>query len=887
LKRKNQILGLCLVTLVLLSAISTVLSSPIDPIVTASAAGGDPVIKLKKRRSVEVVYLSDGSISSERIDVSLQLTNTGDRDVTVGLVDRAKELTSDPVMLGDTPTPSLVERRGDVTYITWREVLLPAKSAVTYEYDAETDESLPVSFEERIYVNGERCELILSEGSPMVGADLSDIVTWSLVLTMTSPRLFTGSEYTVKPVLASVSVSLNEDSFTDISPTPRVNSTLSLGGAKRINWILVLMNSQSMLNVSARVASRGAWGVVSIDPINVQIIEDPELIIAQIDSSLKMLSANILAYRETTGAFEGLGFAVQQISQGVMETEKSLQSSSEGTAELQRSLADLQAQIKDLVNQSSGEEGGLNEIIEALNQSSTQVDELAAAINASKAIHQTVINSLGLISDRLPEMIAALNLLIESMETLDEAMDALNEYMPQIQQLLLDSIQSLEESIEILEYVRDQIADPELKAQIQLVIDQLTAMRDALKLAYDQSIEIPEAIDLVLASSMALASGVREMQMGLESVIMALSSSVAILDGILSGLPAAEEANRELMNALNQAAEAQEEAEDELRLLFERMGGTFEGIASALEMGEKISSGLREISESLSEITQASTSLGAQAAGNMTDIEGRLTKLQESKSAMEHFSRMVEFGGAEVQVPGAGCSFAVAPVISHSDTRLTIEKVYVDPVPSVAYNATAFVYWVWIRLCDGAYLRSIEALVNGTWIGVQNTTALRISYSETEGSILIPVYREISITKRSNILLDLAGHPLRITVGCGSQPKVQLNADIAFYPPQVLPQRGDDASQLVLNQPQILLAYVAPIVTVTTTTEAAPPVPITAVSILLVITLAAIMLVLTSSRRGRKETGEKPAAPEEPTPTAEIVQRIEELEKKLKASEDQ
>jgi len=271
----------------------------------------------------------------------------------------------------------------------------------------------------------------------------------------------------------------------------------------------------------------------------------------------------------------------------------------------------------------------------------------------------------------------------------------------------------------------------------------------------------------------------------------------------------------------------------------------------------------------------------------MTDIEGRLTKLQESKSAMEHFSRMVEFGGAEVQVPGAGCSFAVAPVISHSDTRLTIEKVYVDPVPSVAYNATAFVYWVWIRLCDGAYLRSIEALVNGTWIGVQNTTALRISYSETEGSILIPVYREISITKRSNILLDLAGHPLRITVGCGSQPKVQLDADIAFYPPQVLPQRGDDASQLVLNQPQILLAYVAPIVTVTTTTEAAPPVPITAVSILLVITLAAIMLVLTSSRRGRKETGEKPAAPEELTPTAEIVQRIEELEKKLKASEDQ
>jgi len=887
LKRRKSIPALCLVALVLFSVIGSALASPFKSTVTASAPGGDPVIKLKKSRAVEIVYLSDGSIGSEKIDVSLQLTNTGDRDVTVGLVDRATDLTSDPVMLGDTPPPSFVERIGKVTYLTWEQVLVRPKSAVTYEYEAETDESLPISLEEKIYVNGERREPITKEGSRMVGANLSDIVTWSLILARTSPRIFTGSEYAVKPVLLSVSASLNEEFFTDISPSPKVNSTLSLGGAKRINWILVLMDSQSTLNVSARVASRGAWGVVSIDPINVQIMQDPELIIAQIDSSLKMLSANILAYRETTGAFQGLGLAVQQISQGVMETERNLQSSSEGTTELQQSLADLQAQIQDLMNQSSGEDGGLDKIIEALNQSSAQVDQLAAAINASKAIHQTVINSLGLISDRLPEMMAALDLLIQSMEILDEAMGALGEYMPQIQQLLLNSIQSLQDSIEILEYVQDQVTDPDLKAQIQLVIDRLAVMRDGLKLAYDQSIEIPQAIDSVLAASRGLASGVREMQRGVEAMMKALSSSVAILDGILAGLPAAREANRELVDVLNQTVETQMGARDELRLLFERMGATFEGIASALEMGQKISGGLRELAGSLSNITKASTAMGVQATENVTKLQDQLVKLQESKRAIEHFSKMVEFGGAELRVPGAGCSFAVAPVISHSDTRLIVEKVYVDPVPNVAYNATAFVYWVWIRLCDGAYLRSLEALVNGTWIGVQNTTALRILHSEAEGLILIPVYREIPITKRSNILLDLAGHPLRITIGCRSQPKVQLNADIAFYPPQVLPHRGDDASQLVLNQPQILLAYVAPSATVTTTTEAAPPVPITAVSILLVITLAAIILVLTSSRRGRRETGEKPVAPEELAPTAEIVQRIEELEKKLEASEDQ
>jgi len=894
MKRENRIPALCMVALVLFSAIGSALAPRIDPSVTASAAGGDPVIKLKKVRSVEVVYLSDGSMSSEKIDVSLQLTNSGDRDVIVGLVDRAKGLTSDLVMLGGTPSPSLVERIGEVTYIAWEEVLVPAKSALAYEYEAETDESLPITFQEKIYVNGERRELIMREGSRMVGANLSDIVTWSLVLTMKSPRIFTGPEYAVNPVLLSVSVSLNEEAFTDISPNPRVNSTLSLGGAKRINWILVLMDSQSTLNVSARVASRGAWGVVSIDPINVQIIEDPELMIGQMDSGVKMLSANILAYRETEGAFTGLGLAVQQISQGILETESSLQSSSEGTAELQQSLEDLQTQIQDLLNQSSGEAGGLDQIIEALNQSTAQVDELAAAINASKAIHQIVINSLGLMSDSLPEMIAALNLLIQSMETVDEAMEGLLESMPEIRQLLYSSIQALEGSIDILESVRDQITDPVLKAQLQLVIDQLTVVVDGLKLAYESFDETEEyvremaqAIDLALAASRGMASGVREMQKGLEAMMEALSSSVAILDGILAGLPAAKEANEELADALNQTVEAQMEAQEELRLLFERMGATFEGISSALEMGQKISGGLREVAGSLSNITEASAALGVQAAENVTNLEDQLVKLQESKRAMEHFSRVVEFGGAEVRVPGAGCSFAVAPAISHDRDRLTVEKVYVDPVPTVAYNATAFVYWVWISLCNGAHLRSIEAFVNGTWVAVQNTTALRISYIETEGSILVPVYKEIPITKRSNILLDLAGHPLRITLSCGSQPKVHVSADIAFYPPEVIPQGGEAASQLVLNQPQILLAHVAPSVTVTTTSEVATPVPITAVSILLVITLAAIVLVLTSSRRGRKETGARPAIPEELTPTAEIVQRIEELEKKLDATEDQ
>ncbi|MDH5362541.1 MAG: hypothetical protein OEW84_04420, partial [Aigarchaeota archaeon] len=85
------------------SVIGSALASSIDSRVAASAPENDDVIKLKKRRSVEVVYLSDGSISSEKIDVFLQLTNTGDRDVVVGLVDRAEGLTSDPVMLGGTP----------------------------------------------------------------------------------------------------------------------------------------------------------------------------------------------------------------------------------------------------------------------------------------------------------------------------------------------------------------------------------------------------------------------------------------------------------------------------------------------------------------------------------------------------------------------------------------------------------------------------------------------------------------------------------------------------------------------------------------------------------------------------------------------------------------
>ncbi len=878
---------MCLVLLTFFSAIGPAWSSLIDSKVVTNAPGVNPAIKLKKTRSLDVVYLSDGSVSSEKIDVSLQLTNTGDQDIVAGLLDRAEDMTSDLVMLGDTPPPSLVERRGDVTYITWEEVLVPAKSAVTYEYEGETDESLPISFQEEIYVNGERAELVLSEGSRMVRANVSDIVTWSLILTMKSPRTFTGSEYVLNPVLISVSVSLDEEAFTDISPEPKVNSTLSLGGARRINWIVVLMDSQSKLNVSARVASRGAWGVVSVDPINVQIIEDPELIIGQIDSSVKMLSASILAFRETRGVFQGLGLAVEKISQGILETESSLQSSSEETNKLQESLADLQTQIEDLLNQSSGGEGGLDQIIEMLNQSSAQVDELAVAVNASKAIHQTVINSLGLVSDRLPEMMTAMDLLVQSMEAVDEAMDALEEYNPQIRQILDTAIQSLQESIEILEYVRDQLTDPELRDQLQLVIDQLTAILQGLNTAYLLLIELPQSVGSVLAAVKELARGFRELQRGVDAMMAALSGSMVILDGILTGLPAAKEANEELVKVLNQTAAAQLEAQNELRLMFERMGANFEGISSALEMGEVISGGLREVAGSLSNITKASTELGVQAAQNVTELEDELARLQESKRTLEHFSRMVEFGGAEVKVPGAGCSFAVAPIISQTGSYLTIEKVYVDPAPTVAHNATAFVYWVWITLCSDAYLRSVEALVNGSWVAVQNTTALRISYVDAEGSILIPIYAEIPITERSNVLLDLAGHPLRITLACGSQPKVAVDADIAFYPPEVVPQRGDAASQLVLNQPQILLAVVAPGVTVTTTTEATPRVPVTAVSILLVSAVAIIILALTTARRRRKEAAEMTLAPEELASTPEIVERIEELEKELEADEEQ
>ncbi|MEM2555138.1 MAG: hypothetical protein QXW69_07700, partial [Nitrososphaerota archaeon] len=253
-------------------------------------------IIIKKSKTIEISYDTEGFIKSKKIVITLKIDNK-DVNRIIDLIDRVENILPNTLtMLGGTPQPSMIENFGNITIIIWKNLKILSEETLTYEYSAETKENIPLDIEKKIYVNGKEAEKIYVKGTQFIKANVSDNILWSIKLKRKVNRILSGKTYVLEPSLVTVTLSLDEKTFSSIRTNPEANTTITLAGTNRISWLILLRENEVTLNLTAKVASVGTFGVVSIDSMLVQISENQEMVLKQIDSNIKSLEISKEAY---------------------------------------------------------------------------------------------------------------------------------------------------------------------------------------------------------------------------------------------------------------------------------------------------------------------------------------------------------------------------------------------------------------------------------------------------------------------------------------------------------------------------------------------------------------------------------------------------------------
>ncbi|MEM2744831.1 MAG: hypothetical protein QXX97_07055, partial [Nitrososphaerota archaeon] len=216
-------------------------------------------IIIKKSKTIEISYDTEGFIKSKKIVITLKIDNK-DVNRIIDLIDRVENILPNTLtMLGGTPQPSMIENFGNITIIIWKNLKILSEETLTYEYSAETKENIPLDIEKKIYVNGKEAEKIYVKGTQFIKANVSDNILWSIKLKRKVNRILSGKTYVLEPLLVTVTLSLDEKTFSSIRTNPEANTTITLAGTNRISWLILLRENEVTLNLTAKVASVGTF----------------------------------------------------------------------------------------------------------------------------------------------------------------------------------------------------------------------------------------------------------------------------------------------------------------------------------------------------------------------------------------------------------------------------------------------------------------------------------------------------------------------------------------------------------------------------------------------------------------------------------------------------
>ncbi|MCP8311594.1 MAG: hypothetical protein L6M37_01405 [Candidatus Methylarchaceae archaeon HK02M1] len=290
----------------------------------------EPQFICKKNEIVELKYTPVGDLTSKIAKVWLEVYNNGSQTSTVDVIDRIDSIsTSTLSMLYGTPNPTELENLGNLTLLMWNDVTINTDSRIEYQYLADSFKEIPVTIDGTMLINGEPANITKAKEIYMVNANVSDIITFQIIVKNAAQQLYTDKGKVTPPLPCIISATLSDDYFSNLKADPETNSTSIMAGKSVMTWYVFLEESPATFSISGKISKVSSWGEVPIDPISVQIASDLTVLEQQLergidglDASIEMLEDFMDAMYSFSDAFSGIGSAVGQIASAIGKVEE-------------------------------------------------------------------------------------------------------------------------------------------------------------------------------------------------------------------------------------------------------------------------------------------------------------------------------------------------------------------------------------------------------------------------------------------------------------------------------------------------------------------------------------------------------------------------------------
>jgi hypothetical protein len=756
-------------------------------------AKGEDIGKIivKKSKTIEISYNTEGFIKSKKIDIILKIDNKDRKSRIIDLVDRIENIFPNTLtMLGGTPQPSIIENFGNTTIIIWKNLKILPEETLTYEYIAETKENIPLDIEKKIYVNGKEAEKIYVKGTQYIKANVSDNILWSIKLKRKIDRILSGKTYILEPLLVTVSLSLDEKTFSSISTNPEANTTISLAGTQRISWLILLRENEVTLNLTAKVISVGTFGVVSVDSMLIQISENQEMVLKQIDSSIKSLEINKEAYDKIYLSSIKMRNSLEEISKALKTLDSALSSIVDKSSTISYGLEKSINSLKQLSNASNKiVNEGLEGIFSGVNATKYAIENIEEALNATKMINENILNGLDAMASGYPSIISALESIRSSLNATILALKALD----QSTILAIDNINS---AIIILQPLSSNVT-------IQNALSKLYVSQYILQQQKGNLTIIITGLEMIVNNMGQLIDGMKQASSGINAIRNGLKTSNSIIEKTLDGLKILSNNTEYLLKGFREIIDIQKDLINKTLIIIKYMDELNLGLKKSLEATSEISKNLNKLDYSFNLIINGLKISEEELGKNINKMNENIANLKEIKNALSYYSKKINYSGVEVKLIDSKVDIAVAPSIKHSSNTWTIDSIYIDSIARASPNSSIFVYWISLQFNKGTTMESIKTLYNDEWINVGNFTSLKIFYNISSNTLYLPIYKEVEVNKKVNILNSITGNPLKIIVRSENDPEVKCKADVAFYPKEVSIEKMDSTIKTYIDLPHI------------------------------------------------------------------------------------
>ncbi|MEM2083888.1 MAG: hypothetical protein QXV10_05180, partial [Nitrososphaerota archaeon] len=686
-----------------------------------------------------------------------------------------------------------------------------------------------------------------------------------------------GKTYVLEPLLVTVTLSLDEKTFSSIRTNPEANTTMSLAGTNRISWLILLRENEVILNLTAKVASVGTFGVVSVDSMLIQISENQELVLKQIDSNIKSLEVSREAYDKIYLSSIKVRSSLEEVSKALNSLNSGLSTIVDKSSTISYGLEKSIDSLKMLSNASNKLiDEGLEGIFSGVNATKYAMENIEEALNTTKLINENILNGLDTMASGYPSIISALEVIRNNLNATILALNGLNQGIALAIEQQDSSLNSINSAIIILQPLSNYTEVQSALLNLQQALTNLYASQYILQQVKNNMTMIITGLEMIVNNMGQLIDGMKQASSGINAIRDGLKISNSIIEKTLDGIKILSNNTEYLLEGFREIIDTQKDLINKTFIVINYMDELNLGLEKSLEATNEISKNLNKLDYSFNLIINGLKISEEELGKNINRMNENIVNLKEIKNALSYYSKKINYSGVEIRLIDSKIDIAVAPSIKHSSNIWTIDGIYIDSIARASPNSTIFIYWASLKFNKGTTIESIKMLYNDEWINVGNFTSLKIFYNISSNTLYLPIYKEVEVNKKVNILNSITGNQLKIIIRSENDPEVRCKIDAAFYPKEVSIEKMDSTIKTYIDLPHIFSLSKVLIGEAPIEEEIEKPMIYFDIYTLIIIILILIISTLIIRMRRKKEERKL-----EEIDTSRILEKIDMLEKMI------